>query len=175
VVRAGIRWVLPVALAVVLSGCSVPQGLVFVQDDRLTFHEPAARSTVTLPVSISWVMRDFTVTGPGRVSGKDQGYFGVFVDRAPVRPGQRVEAVVGHDELCRHNPLCPDEKYLADHGVYSLTDTTLTLDRLPIQAPTAKDALHSATVVLLDPSGRRLGEVAWRLEFKVRTNKRTTG
>jgi hypothetical protein len=104
---------------------------------------------------------------------KSAGYFSVFIDRAPIKPGRSLRSVGDTDRACVHDPSCPDAQYLADRQVYSATEPLLKLTE--VQPLETKDGvqLHGAIVVLMDTAGRRIGEAAWRLEFRVR--KRTFG
>ena len=90
-------------------GC-VPHGLAFVQDKRVDVVAPKSHSTVRLPVTIRWTVHDFRVTGPSHSSNPDAGYFGVFVDRAPVPPGKPLSYVAHGDQLCQATPGCPDKQ-----------------------------------------------------------------
>lgn len=161
--RAGL---LVAALAVLTSSCGV-SNLAFFSDHRLRFVSPGPRALVKLPVTIRWKMRDFSVVAPGTppVSSRS-GYFAVFVDRAPVRPGQTVAAVA--DRACRRTPGCVNAGYLADRGVYTTTSDSLTLTEIANLNTYEKTQTHEATVVVLDSAGRRIGESAWYLDFRVR-------
>ncbi len=155
-----------------LSGC-VPQNLAFRVDDRLSFTAPEDRAEVTLPLTVSWRMRDFTVTKPGSAdagadAGDDAGYFAVFVDRAPQPPGKPLSWVARKDRTCRPNDGCPDAEYLAARGIYSTTDTHITFDQLPRPSSDKRKERHTLTVVLLDPSGKRIGESAYQIDVVLR-------
>src|SRR3954449_7464875 len=75
----GIVIALAAVASILLSGC-VPQGLAFRVDDRLDITSPKDRAEVTLPLTVSWTVRDFTVDKSGATGTKDTGYFAVFVD-----------------------------------------------------------------------------------------------
>lgn len=161
-----------IALAIVLvasPACSV-SGLDFVQDQRLEITAPRDRAEVTLPLTVRWTVRDFEVTGrSGRARG-DAGYFGVFVDRAPQPPQHTLESLGEDDPLCRSNPSCPDEEFLAGLNVFSTNRTSFEVRRLPApgsEAPRRRE-FHEVTIVLLDGQGRRIGESAFTVEFEVR-------
>jgi hypothetical protein len=112
-------------------------------------------------------MRDFDVVAPGtQPVSNASGYFAVFVDRAPVAPGQSVDAVADH--TCRRTPGCLNGGYLADHGVYVTSTDYAILSVVPPLNRYQKVQLHEATVVLLDSAGRRIGESAWYLDFRVK-------
>jgi hypothetical protein len=168
--RAATRATAALALAGALSGC-VAQGLAFRIDDRLTFTSPEDRSTVTLPVVVDWDIRDFRIAAPGSPPRADAGYFAVFVDRAPMPPGEHLRWIFRNDEDCRSIDGCPDEEYLRSNAIYTTTDTRIVLEQIP-RPPSRDDEdedeepeRHSVTVVLLDGSGKRIGESAFQVEF----------
>jgi hypothetical protein len=74
------------------------------------------------------------------------GSFAVFVDRSPVGPG---------DELPADLP----------EGVLSTADTKVVLETMP-RASLEKE-LHTATIVLIDRSNRRVGESAFDVTFEL--------
>ncbi len=151
----------------VLSGC-VPQGLAFRVDERLTFQAPADRSTVTLPVTLDWDIRDFEITEPGGEPREDAGYFAVFVDGTPMPPGKPLRWIARKDTSCRAADGCPDEEYLAARGIYTTTETELVLDQLPRTTSDEEQdrrERHRATIVLLDARGHRIGESAFEILF----------
>lgn len=155
-------------LALLVSGCAL-RGLSFTIDDRLQILHPGDREMVSLPVTIDWEVSDFEVTGPDGSQQPNRGYFGVFVDRAPQPPGETVEWFAKDDESCRPEDGCPDEQYLADRGVHTTTETEFVIETLPPPPSdqVARRELHEVTIVLLDGSGRRIGESAFTAEFEV--------
>ena len=154
--------------ALLASGCSV-HGLSFVQDDRLSLHTPSDGERVALPLRVTWSVKDFSVTGPTGHPTPGTGYFGVFVDRAPPAPGDTVESLVRNDKSCKALPGCPDATFLAHRGAWTTTDTEFVLDRLPDISTHDEHGAHDVIVVLLDGSGRRIGEGAVHAEFRVRS------
>lgn len=156
---------LVLSLCAALAGC-VPDGLAFRTDQRLTIVEPEDRSTVSLPVTIDWDIRDFDIEAPGGEVREDEGYFGVFVDTTPMPPGKPLRWIARKDNSCREADGCPDEEYLAARNIYTTTETELTLDQLP---RTTNDddrrERHRVTIVLLDASGTRIGESAFEVAF----------
>ena len=153
----------PVAVAVagglLLTGCSVG-GLAFREDDRVDIVEPADRAEATLPVTIRWTADE--------VEADDGGpFFAVFVDRAPIRPGQSLRALA--DDTCNRTEGCPDIAYFRDRHVYVTDELEVTLDALPARSGqrTAADDRHEATIILVDAEGRRRGEAAYTVEFTV--------
>jgi hypothetical protein len=159
------RWLRVSALLITLSACSVSD-LRFTNDHRLTFTSPEAREIVAAPLTISWDMEDFEPTGLDGSSDEGRGAFVVFVDRAPMPAGKDLKWVSRKDTACARDPRCPDEKYLEDRGIYVTTDTSVTLDVLPLQYAGVGNEQHYANVVLVDGSGRRIGESAWYLPFQ---------
>ena len=153
-------------LAVLACTACVPQGLAFRLDDRLTITAPADRAQVSLPVTLEWEVEDFDVVEPGTDPREDAGYFAVFVDRAPVPPGKTLAHVARNDSGCRAGDGCPDAEYLAGRGIYTTTDTRLVLEQLPRGEEDERER-HTATIVLLDGAGKRLGESAFEVVFEV--------
>jgi hypothetical protein len=148
-----------------LTGC-VPDGLAFRTDTRLTIIEPEDRSTVTLPVTIDWDIRDFGIAEPGDEVREGEGYFAVFIDRSPMPPNEHLRWIARKDNSCRESDGCPDEEYLAARGIYTTTETELTLDQLPRTTDDDdRRERHRATIVLLDASGARIGESAFEVLF----------
>src|SRR5947207_10033719 len=148
-----------------LATSCVPAGLAFVKDKRVDIVSPDSHSTVQLPVTVRWTVHDFDVTGPNGGSNPDAGYFGVFVDRAPVPPGKPLSYVAHGDQLCLATPGCPDKQYIADHQAYATTQTSFTFKHLPDLSAYQGHELHEVTVVMLDGQGQRVGEAAWYVDF----------
>lgn len=155
-------------LCAALAGC-VPQGLAFKVDERLTFQSPEDRSTVRLPVTLDWEIRDFEITSPGGEPREDAGYFAVFIDSAPMPPGKPLRWIARKDNSCRPAEGCPDAEYLLARGIYTTTETELVLEQVPRTTSDDRDRRerHRATIVLLDASGRRIGESAFEIAFDV--------
>jgi len=153
-------------LTVALSGC-VPQGLAFKIDDRLTFTSPEDRAEVKLPVTLDWDIRDFEITEPGGEPRKDAGYFAVFVDSTPMPPGKPLSWIARQDNSCRPADGCPDEEYLLVRGIYTTSETKLVIEELPRSSDEERRERHRATIVLLDASGKRIGESAFEIAFDI--------
>lgn len=161
--RAGL---VAAAVAVLTSACGV-SNLAFFTDNRLHFVSPSARALVKLPVTIRWRISGFSVVPAGTLPVSSRsGYFAVFVDRAPIKPGQTVAATA--DRQCRRTPGCVNAGYLADRGVYTSVSDSLTLTQIANVNTYENLQTHEATVVILDSSGRRIGESAWYLDFRMR-------
>ena len=159
------RAVVGAVLAAALTGCG---DLAFLVDERVTITAPRDREQVTLPVTVTWDVRDFTITDPGTGPvSKDSGYFGVFVDQSPVPPGKKLDWIARNDDGCKPSEGCPDANYFRSLGVFTTTDTRLVIDRLSRHSGTDKER-HTAIVVFLDSEGRRIGESAFRVVFEVK-------
>ena len=158
-------------LAVSATACGIThmQDLNFRVDNRLQFLSPPARTLVTTPVTVRWKMAGFEVEAPGSAPPRrDAGYFAVFVDRAPIKPGQTMRSVASRDEECLHKPGCPDPAYLAARQIYTGTAGSLTLQQIPpIAGDVERVQIHTITVVLMDTSGHRIGESAWELDLRM--------
>jgi hypothetical protein len=172
---AGGRFVARCALALVavlaLSSCGLThlQDRNFRGDKRLSFVTPKDRATVHQPVTVTWTMKDFTVEPQGSAApSRDAGYFAVFVDQTPIRPGHTMDDIASGDPFCQRSPSCPDKHYLADHRVYTTTDTQFKFPLIPnLTGSSDHLQLHTFTIVLMDTSGHRIGESAWELDLRI--------
>jgi hypothetical protein len=165
-----IRGALVLLMAAALSACTLNvANLNFRVDHRLHFVTPRDRQRVQTPVVVSWTMRGFTIAAPGSAPpSRHAGYFAIFLDRAPIRPGQTMKAVVSDDRLCQLRPGCPDAAYLAQRYIYITTNTFVRLPFVPNLSDKNKIQVHELTVVLMDTAGHRIGESAWSLSFRLR-------
>lgn len=163
-----LRLVAALAAAVAWAGCGV-NGLNFSQDERVTITAPGDRAKVELPVTVTWRVRDFTVSGKDGSQRPDAGYFGVYVDRAPQPPSRPQEWIARDDPNCQGIPTCPDEAFLAQLNVHSTTRLRFTIERLPEPTSTAtrRREFHEITIVLLNGRGERIGESAFTRQFEV--------
>ncbi|MCW2571951.1 MAG: hypothetical protein JWO88_2009 [Frankiales bacterium] len=153
------------ASLVATSGCQVAS-LQFRNDHRLQFSAPASRKVVTAPLTISWTMKDFSATGLDGQRDAHSGAYAVFVDRAPMPVGKDLKWLAREDAGCKRDPRCPDQKYLADRGIFLTTDTSVTVDILPAAPDGVGDEEHYVNVVLVDGTGHRIGESAWYRAFQ---------
>lgn len=153
-------------LATVLCTACVPQGLAFRLDDRLSITAPSDRQEVTLPVTLRWEVEDFEVAEPGSTPREDAGYFAVFVDRAPMPPGEELAWLARDDKGCRVGDGCPDAEYFSNLGVYTTSKTELVLEQVRARNTAGRER-HVATIVLLDGAGRRIGESAFDVVFDI--------
>jgi hypothetical protein len=145
-------------------------GLAFKTDERLRITSPRDRAEVSLPVTARWTVSDFEITGPTPAGKPNAGYFGVFVDRAPQPPGERFVWFAKDDRHCLRVEGCPNEKYFSDRGVFSTQETSFTIDSIPSTLPvgSVRREFHELTVVLLDGTGRRIGESSWFAQFQLK-------
>lgn len=158
--------VLVVATVSLGSGCRT-YDLAFREDDRVRITDPGNRDDVTLPLTIRWTARDFSVAGQGEAGGS----FLVVIDRAPPPPRKGLDHFVSGDDSCREaaRDFCLQPEYLAQKGVYRTTATELTVTSINRRTGVARaeEHRHEATVALLDAAGKRIGEAAWSVTFKV--------
>lgn len=152
-------WWRRVALALLLvfsaPACAV-NGLSFFHDYELDVHVPDENAEVSLPFQVRWE------------ADSRAGYFAVFFDRSPMRPGKPLLSLVPSGDPCREQQACPDAAWLADHGVYVTDKPEIVVERLADKRENnrSKDR-HELTIVLLDNEGRRVGESSYHREFIV--------
>jgi hypothetical protein len=95
----------------------------------------------------------------------------VLVDRTPPRPGKTLSWLFRGDAACKGTsaPLCSKPEFLAQRNVFQTTARSHTIAQVNRLAGTqAGRQFHEVTIVLLDESGRRVGEGAWSAQFEVR-------
>lgn len=172
-----LRLLLGVAVAllgVCATGCATSfKGLEFHNDNRMTVVSPKADTLVKLPATLQWRMQDFTVAGPHRAPVNDHfGYFAIFVDRSPVKPGQTLAAVNSSVASCQHGNLCNSRSYLANEQIYTTTKDHLKLQTVSdLPGNNLSEQYHTATIVLMNTAGHRIGESAWSVEFKLHASE----
>ena len=154
------------------AGCGFTHlsDLSFRVDNRLHVIAPKDRSKVARPVVLRWTMKDFTIEPQGSAPpSRHAGYFAIFVDQQPVKPGHTMKSVASGDRYCKRTPGCPNAKYLSDRHIYTTTQTTFQLPTVdPIANDKDKVQLHTIVIVLMDTAGHRIGEAAWELDLRVR-------
>jgi len=118
---------------------------------------PASLATVATPVHLRWT----GASPPGAGAS-----YAVFVDALPVHPGQNLRSLAG--PACASAPGCVDLAWLNRHFVFLTTGNHVDLDALPILGtPVGDPDMHTATIVVVDGSWRRLGESAWTVTFSL--------
>ncbi|HWC36378.1 MAG TPA: hypothetical protein VG650_16340 [Mycobacteriales bacterium] len=155
------------------SGCATSlHGLEFHNDKRLKITFPHENELVTTPFTLRWTMRDFTVAEPGKGPVNDStGYFAIFVDRSPIKPGRTLAAINQSSPSCERSTLCTTKAYLAREQVYTTTANQLTLHSVAdILSNKLSTQFHTATVVLLNTAGERFSESAWTIEFRMHSS-----
>lgn len=157
---------LVVAIASVgsVSGCGV-NDVRLAQDTRVEILSPRAGARVALPVTVELEVDGIELAPPGSADGH---YFAVFVDRAPLRPGESILALV--DDSCLEiGDGCANLEYFASKNVYLTAATTFDLANVP-QKNGAHDQSrvnHHLTVVLMNSTHQRVGESAFITRFRV--------
>jgi hypothetical protein len=148
-----------VAVAAAIASCST-HGLQFDKDHRVTIQQPKDRSSVTLPMTLRW-----------RTELPEGTTYAVFVNRAPIGPGETLRDLVDkNDFLCKMNPQCPDERWLSLREVYLTTRTSLELTSITYlqgEVTGRGNKQHEATIVALNGKGVRPTEAAWKVHFEV--------
>lgn len=150
-----------------LASCRTSD-LAFRVDERVEIESPASRQVVSLPLTLRWKVNDAKLRAMIG-TGRDQGAFVVFVDREPIRPGQSI-ASLAENRTCRDTGDCPTATadWLAERYVFRTTDTELTLNQLlDLGSEGGAREAHEATIVLVDASGRRVGESVFFVRFYV--------
>lgn len=149
------------AAVLLLTGCDV-SNMAFFNDHRVKVVAPEDRSTVDLPVKVSWEVGDFEVTGRDGQKRSDAGYFAVFVDRPPIPPDKTLEEYAQEPGSCG-NSACGKVENLA--YVFATEQTGLELAELPAVNEEGDVEKHEVTIVLLDGTGARIGESAFWVRF----------
>jgi len=160
-----VRLCLVVATLAALTGCGV-SGLSFAQDKRVDIVHPDDRKTISLPLTVEWTVKNFAV-------GDGQGSFGVFLDRAPQPSGRALSWPFRGDRSCKGTgaALCAQPDFLAQHSVYQTTLRSFRIEQVS-RISGSSTRQHELTIVLLGPDGKRVGEGAWSLLFKVKGEKK---
>lgn len=150
------------------TSCGV-HGLDLKTDKRLTFIAPKDRAKVTLPITISWRVRDFKITGPDGERLANAGYFGIYVDGAPQPPELDQVWLLRNDTTCRRTHTCANRDVLNQANIFSTTETKFTVEHLapPPTNAVKRREIHEVTIALLNGRGERIGESAFRREFEV--------
>lgn len=156
--RNAIGWIV---LILLVTGCDV-SSMAFVEDKRVRIEQPTDRSIVTIPVTLRWEVDGFEITGRDAQKRPDAGYFAVFVDRQPIPPGKTLEWYARQDESCGDNP-CGTVEDLAQ--IFTSDKASLKLTQLPAIRERGDLEQHEVVIVLMDGTGARIGESAFRVQF----------
>jgi hypothetical protein len=154
-----IRWGAFIIAA--LLGASCARSPLFVTDSRLRIVAPTTLQVVTAPVRVAWTAHDLPAAAAAYV---------VFIDRAPIHPGQSLRSVAHGDVSCEHTPGCPDVAYLRSHDVFLTRTPSVTIPYLGKLAGVERQdklPIHHVTIILVDRSGDRLGEYGYGVDFRL--------
>ncbi len=168
-VRRGALWrahsAFALALLAILSGCGYGvSAMNFFNDHRVRVVAPEDGTEITrLPVEVRWEVRGFEITGRDGQRRNGAGYFAVFVDRSPIPPGTSLEWFARQDGSCGQD-ACGKVENLA--YVYTTEEPSVTLEQLPAIQEKSGIEKHEVIIVLLDGTGRRIGESAFSVRFK---------
>jgi hypothetical protein len=134
-----------VAVGFALLSMGACEGKLFRNDHRITIDSPQKYSTVEQPLTVRWHAKEF--------EAPEDGHFLLFVDRDPQPPGRTIE-------YFHRNRL----------DIYRTDSTRFRIEAFtPHPGATGLDRnRHDVTVILVDSSGRRIGETAGFTQFIVR-------
>ncbi len=157
-----------VALSAALGACNT-SNFAFRVDKTISFVAPEPRATTELPTTLRW--RDDEPPANLTVAPTDPSaeYYGVFVDRAPLKPGGTILSLVAEGDSCRLTPGCPDAAFLARLKAYFTATPKLTLEFLSDLRPSKRGGTkdpHEVVIVRMK-GDRRLGEAAFSRTFFV--------
>lgn len=140
------------------AGLQAP-GLAFHAGDQLRMVHPSDAQRVTGPVVLRWKVS----AEVARMVADRRAFFAVFVDRAPIAPGESLASLA--DDACVRAPDCPSRSWLAERNVHVTLSSAIRLPLLPAGGSGPGGAGHEAVVVLLRADGVRLGEQAGGVRF----------
>ncbi len=150
------------------SGCTL-QGAVR-QDTRVEILHPEDSAHVEVPLELDWTVEDFEITEPDGSASNDRGYFGLFLDRPPMRPGEDLASLAEDDPQCQRTPGCPGRAWFERNNVFLTTETSYRFQNLPDTRPEENlDApdRHEIIIVLLNGKDFRIGETSFSVDFTV--------
>ncbi len=156
------------ALGLVLASCNTSQ-FAFKVDKTITFVSPRARATTGLPTTVRWVDDKPPANLVVDPNDPNAEYYGIFVDRAPLKPGGTILSLVDEGDSCRLTPRCPDAAFLARLKAYFTATPKLTVEFLSDLRPSKRGGTkdpHDVTIIRMR-GDRRLGEAAFTRTFFV--------
>lgn len=160
------RLAIVMLLTLFVGGCGL-DGLQFVADERVRWVTED-RLVTTLPLELSWALDGYDLVGADGSRRDDAGYVAIFLDREPQPPSTTLDLLAERDDDCQADPSCPDQAWFHDHGIYPVTDgTTLQIDHIRPPVDEGRRETHDLTLVLLDGTGRRQGESAFRITVEI--------
>jgi hypothetical protein len=147
-------------IGVTATGCRL-SGLAFQKDESFKIFSPRQDSTVSLPVTLHWQRRSLS-------AGER---YAVFVDRAPVAPGDPLSSIVNEDDPCRFTQTCATKLFLESRNVYRTAAPRLVIESIAttdeLSRSNARDT-HEAVIVVIDARNRRIGEKSYAVDFRIR-------
>lgn len=152
-------------IAIVLgTAACLPDGFVFIADERVSITAPDDREEVEVPVTVRW---DVDPELAADIADPTEGPagFGVVLDQHPQPPGQTIGWFARDDDGCTMESKCPDLRYLAERGVYTTRTNSITFAVVPPN-PVGNERQHEVTIFLIDAAGTRLSESTWSVEFR---------
>ncbi len=150
--------------AISTSGCGQFRlsGIDLTRDSSITFATDD-HSDLSLPFHLTW--RD-----DAAAAGRS---YAVVVNRTPPPPGETLRWYAKGDRACLSSSTCPDDAYLLRKGVVRADAPAVDVRAVPIPAGrTDRRGLQTATVIVLDAEGRRVGEAAFTFEFTLAEGSR---
>jgi hypothetical protein len=150
-------------LVLVTSACRFDD-LSLRDDDRVDIVTPRALELVKTPFTMRW---DADVGAGSR--------FAVFIDRTVMRPGESLAEYAAR--ACENTTACPAstpdglESWLRQRTIFRSKrpnlDVQFVIGKGESTEKNTRDT-HRAVVVLTDADGRRIGEGAWPVQFRVK-------
>lgn len=143
--------------AISTSGCGQFRlsGIDLARDTSITFTTEE-HADLALPFHLAWHDDD---AAPDR-------HYAVVVNRTPPPPGETLRWFAKGDKPCLANAACPDDVYLLRKGVVRTDVAEVDVRAVPVPLGRGdRSGLQTATVIVLDDDGRRVGEAAFTFEF----------
>jgi hypothetical protein len=132
------------------SACRA-SGLAWREDRRLRIDAPGKNAVVTLPLEVRWHVRDL----PKSLQGRPYSY-ALFLDRFPQAPGKTLQQFDAGSKNLTQSRV----------GIIEARESRHVFTTIPPHDARQRDK-HELTVILVDENGRRVGETAGFLTFRV--------
>lgn len=149
------------ALATLAACGAIPRQLV--QDSHVVIVSPRSMTTVATPVHLRW-----------QASGLPAGTrFAVFIDTYPLRPDASLRSLVPAGDPCLTERGCPNAAWLRTRGVLLTSAHQVEITDLPTPGGLESQSplpVHQIVIVLVDAAGRRVGDMAYSVEFRAAGN-----
>lgn len=151
------------------AGCDT-SNFAFKIDKSIEVVAPQARQEVSLPLTIRWTDSKPPTTLKLAPRDSDAGYYGVFLDAAPLGPGKTLRSLLPKSTVCDAAQGCPTADQLAEVGAYLTAKPELVLEFVADLRPTSRGEskdTHEVTIVRMR-GDKRVAETAFRQTFFVR-------